>query len=128
MKRCLWSALTLLAVSCVVCSAVVAQGTKEANIAKLNELREQKAKLIIEYDNELGKVKREKEQRIGEIGREYRLKKDAIMKDIADKNQGVENDYEGRIKKLLKEENDLVKQLGSAYGSNFAKTWPERSK
>lgn len=115
-----------LSVCFLICSAVSADDAADTK-ARLNELRNEKARLTYDYDGECHNIKKATEEKIAEIKKDYNQKISSCQKESASRIKEALAAYEEKLRPMLKEEEDLFKKLGASARSNFAKSNYERS-
>ncbi|MFA6609607.1 MAG: hypothetical protein WCT15_02020 [Candidatus Omnitrophota bacterium] len=95
---------------------------KEVLKAKLTELRNKKAEMTNEYNALLHKAALEFDGQIAKVKEDYRKARESCVGDRNTRFEVLRKDYEGRLKPMLAEEENLVVQIGSDVRDDFAKT------
>lgn len=96
--------------------------------ARLRELRNEKAHLTFEYEDELHKLNRATEDKIGKFKADFHAARAECLQEKRDKAKELREGYEGKVKPLIKEEEELIRLVGPDEESNFAKTRVERQR
>ena len=95
---------------------------------KLMELREKESLLTIGHDSDLHALNKATEEKLGKIKADFRIAREACLKEKQLKERELGGAYETKLKPILREKDDLIRTLGPAEGSNFAQTRPERNR
>ena len=95
---------------------------------RLMELREEESLLTIGHDSDLHELNKATEEKLGKIKADFRVAREACLKEKQLKERELLEAYEAKLKPILRDKEDLLRTLGPAEGSNFAKTRPERNK
>ena len=95
---------------------------------KLMELREEESLLTIGHDSDLHELNKATENKLDKIKADFRIAREACLKEKRQKARELREAYEAKLKPILRDKEDLLRTLGPAEGSNFAKTRPERNK
>lgn len=126
-KRIACFTLMLFGMFCFILDQrLYAQGGGEDLKAKMRDLREKKALLMIGHENDLHELNKANEEKLRKIGSEFRIARDGCLNEKRAKARELRKAYEGKLKPMLKEEEELIKILGPSEGNNFAKTRAER--
>ena len=116
-----WLVAPLLAVFCLVYSAGLAEEGKEAEMAKLKELRQKKADMTAEYEANLDSVEKIAADKMAVIKSDFRKAREACLEERHSKSEQLRKDYEAKLKPMLKEETQLIKTIGREAKEDFAK-------
>lgn len=95
---------------------------------RLMELREKESFLTIGHDSDLHELNKATEEKLGKIKTDFRIAREACLKEKRLKERELREAYETKLKPILREKDDLIRTLGPGEGSNFARTRPERNR
>lgn len=101
---------------------------KEELNTKLKNVREEKARAINDFGEELHVINKESEDKIAKLKEEFRIARAKMMDERQEKLTKVRKEYNDRIKSLIKQETELAMAIGPEAYSNFSKTRTERIK
>ncbi|GEM_PF-6314944 len=106
---------------------VIAGDTAEGDREELRQLRETKAKLNMEYEDQMRRLHKESEDRMAGIKADYRKTREALIADMDSKMKQTRLSYESKLKPMLREEDRLIGSLGPSANQDFARTKLERA-
>jgi len=98
-----------------------AQQDKEEIKSRLSELRTKKAEMIDEYNANQHKINTESEARLTKIKTEFRIARDECLREKDDKSRALRKEHEGKLKLLLREEEELIRKIGLDSATDLAK-------
>jgi len=103
-------------------ASVFAQNTTAEFTAKLREVRQRKAQITNEYQNELGKVNKAAEDKLAKIKADFHKAREECLTDKNDRCGRLNADYKAKIDPVLAEEKRIMESMGPGERMNFAKS------
>lgn len=127
-KKSAFAAFMLFGVFCFASAFVGAQGAEEDAKTKLRELREKRATLTFEYEDRTHELNRATEKKLDKIKTDFRTARDECLKEKNDEARQLLKDFEGKLKPMIKEEEELIRIAGPSEEGNFARSRAEKNR
>lgn len=113
--------------SCLVAGIAMAKDSAEEAKLRLRDIREKKAQLTFNYEENIRKTHGEFEDKMAIIKEDYRKARENCIEERNKKSRKLQEDYENELKPIIREEDQLLSNYPDE-GSNFAKTRFEKEK
>lgn len=104
-----------------ICPVSFAQEDTEGLKKDLKSLRVKKADMLVDYNIGIHNIKKESEERMDKIKKEYSSVREECLADEHNKTTNLRKDYEKSLKEAMKEEERLIRLIGPDAREDFAK-------
>jgi hypothetical protein len=120
-KRAIFLAGVAVFVSCFALFYVFAEEGAEDLKIKLRDLRIKKTEITDKYNQELQKINKASDERIGQLKVDFHKARNECLKDKQEKGDALRETYKQDVSPLINEERVVLEKIGGSEGMNFAK-------